>query len=350
MTNSRYRTELLPPPHGIDRVGGGSIEDYLRISDEFFGYFTDMAGLRPDDAVLDIGCGYGRMALPMLDYLRNTGHYEGFDVIADAIEWLERHIEPYYPRFNFVHADLFNKAYNPLGSLRDHEYRFPYADSSFDFVFATSVFTHMLSPGVERYVSEVKRILRPGGRCLITWFVRNPESLALVAEEQSTLQFVVDFGIYSSTSEEVPEAAVCYDEDYLMDLYRRNSLAVLGGIRPGAWCGREQFVSYQDIIVAERASGDPLPPPRLHRAPARGTRLERSLDPIGPERIRDNGAIAPRIVQSLTAELAAARRRTEELAREQGRLQVQLAIAEGAVSRRLRRWLRRLLKAGTGGR
>ena len=38
------------------------------------------AGLPRDGAVLDVGCGLGRMALPLLDYLGAAGRYEGFDV------------------------------------------------------------------------------------------------------------------------------------------------------------------------------------------------------------------------------------------------------------------------------
>ena len=48
---------------------------------------------------------------------------------------------------------------------------FPCADNSFDLVFLTSVFTHMFAGDVENYLSEISRVLKPGGKCLITWFL-----------------------------------------------------------------------------------------------------------------------------------------------------------------------------------
>ena len=46
-----------------------------------------------------------------------------------------------------------------------------FPDATFDFVCATSVFTHMLPAGVANYLREIRRVLRPGGRCLATFFV-----------------------------------------------------------------------------------------------------------------------------------------------------------------------------------
>src|SRR5579862_1873540 len=42
----------------------------------------NMAGLRPDHDVLDIGCGVGRTARYLCDYLE-SGHYEGFDTMSE---------------------------------------------------------------------------------------------------------------------------------------------------------------------------------------------------------------------------------------------------------------------------
>ena len=40
-----------------------------------------------------------------------------------------------------------------------------------DVAFLTSVFTHMLPEDVEHYLDELARVLKPGGRTLITWFL-----------------------------------------------------------------------------------------------------------------------------------------------------------------------------------
>lgn len=138
---------------------------------------------------LHAGCGIGRMAVPLTGYLSAEGSYEGFDIVPEGVRWCQENITPKYPNFRFQIADVHNDRYHPEGSQKASEYRFPYADGSFDFVFLTSVFTHMLPQDMENYLSEISRILRSGGRCLITFFLLNAESLKLIEMGASDLDF-----------------------------------------------------------------------------------------------------------------------------------------------------------------
>jgi hypothetical protein len=47
-----------------------------------------------------------------------------------------------------------------------------------------------------------------------------------------------------------PEAAVGYDEDFMLQLYRE--LGMETRVLYGSWCGRAEFVSYQDVILGTR--------------------------------------------------------------------------------------------------
>ena len=73
----------------------------------------------------------------------------------------------------------------PVASSSPHQYRFPFADSIFSFVFLTSVFTHMLCEGVEQYLNEIQRVLLPRGRSFITFFLLNEESEDLMRSNRS---------------------------------------------------------------------------------------------------------------------------------------------------------------------
>src|SRR2546427_5557984 len=77
----------LPPQQLIDGVGGG---DFNAIGKEFFAYFTDLCGLGRGDYVLDVGCGCGRMAVPLVAYLNNRAKYEGFDISEPAFVGVKR--------------------------------------------------------------------------------------------------------------------------------------------------------------------------------------------------------------------------------------------------------------------
>jgi 2-polyprenyl-3-methyl-5-hydroxy-6-metoxy-1,4-benzoquinol methylase len=79
--------ELLSPPELQDWVGLGGTIALEATGDEFLGYLVDLCGLQPGDAVLDVGCGSGRMALPLAGHLNREGRYASFDVSSDAIAW-----------------------------------------------------------------------------------------------------------------------------------------------------------------------------------------------------------------------------------------------------------------------
>ena len=243
------RDELTPPKGKISLIGGG---DFKKIGEEFLQYLIELGGLKPNEKVLDVGCGIGRMAIPLTRYINEKGSYEGFDIVDYGIDWCEKKITSRYPNFQFQLASIYNKTYNSRGKYKASEYKFPYDDESFDFIFLTSVFTHMLPKDVENYFSEIARVLRKEGRCLITFFLLNPESINLIDKKLSTLDFVYDIGGCLTTDKNEPESAVAYDESSLLSLYAKHGLNILGPIHYGSWCGRETFLSYQDIIIGRK--------------------------------------------------------------------------------------------------
>lgn len=77
-------SELLPPPDLQAYVGPGP---YHKVGREFLRYLINLCGLHPHEAVLDIGCGSGRMAVPLTKYLNNDARCERFGLSESAINW-----------------------------------------------------------------------------------------------------------------------------------------------------------------------------------------------------------------------------------------------------------------------
>ena len=240
------RRDELAPPRRMG-VGGG---DFRKQGEEGLKYFVELCGLKPDERVLDIGCGSGRMAFPLTGYLDKRGSYEGFDIVADEINWDRIKITAKYPNFHFQLADIYNKAYNPKGKYKASEYKFPFGNGSFDFIFLTSVFTHMLPQDMENYFSEIARVLKRDGRCLITFFLLNTESIRLIETKSSLLDFQYRFKRYWTIDKNAHEAAVAYDEKFIRGLYEKYGLSIAEPISYGSWCKRKKFLNYQDIVIA----------------------------------------------------------------------------------------------------
>jgi SAM-dependent methyltransferase len=240
---------LTPPRRLIGFVGGG---DYRATGREFLRYFITLADLKPNERVLDVGSGNGRMATPLTWYLSPEGSYDGFDIVSKGVDWCTKHITPRFPNFRFKHADIYNAAYNPRGAIQASEFRFPYEDGSFDFAFLTSVFTHMLPNDVDRYTGELARVLAPGGRCLVTFFILNEESMRGVDAGKAKIPFSHQFDGYRSAEPIIHEGATAYEEKEALRILSSKGLVPRLPIHYGSWSGRAAPLSFQDIIIVDK--------------------------------------------------------------------------------------------------
>lgn len=242
---------LLPvPPDELLAVVGGGRVNVLGL--EFLRYFIQLAGLEPTDRVLEPGCGVGRMAYGLAYYLMPPGGYEGFDIIARLVDWAAV-MTRQRPVLRFRHVNVYNRFYHSEGRIQPADFRFPYPAASFDFVVLPSVFTHMLPMDVQHYLDEVRRVLVPGGRCLLTTFLINAEERALSAQGRGKLGPMQKCGGFYSNSVVEPEGAIAYEERRLLRWITRRGFSVRGTYY-GAWCGRDVFLSSHDILVLERSS------------------------------------------------------------------------------------------------
>jgi SAM-dependent methyltransferase len=235
---------------------GGGLREFLECGEGMVRYCieNEHCRLKPHERFIDVGCGIGRMARPLTKYLSAEGRYEGIDVVREGVDWCRKHYAR-YPNFHFQQADVYNKSYNPAGKYKASEYRFPFADESFDFVFLLSVFTHMLPKDVENYFSEVARVMKRGGRCLITYFLLNQEALAKMGEHETDYAKYLNFEHqgegYRAADKATPELAIAFEEDWVLGLYAKHGLRISGPILYGSWCGRQSPV-LQEIVLAHK--------------------------------------------------------------------------------------------------
>jgi SAM-dependent methyltransferase len=241
------RGDPLAPPR---RLLGDDYSEFERIGEEFLGHFVELGGLEPDHRVLDIGCGLGRMAVPLTRYLSTAGSYEGFDVVEREIDWCRRAIGSRHPNFQFRVLDVRNERYNPGGRAEPRTW--PFADATFDFAFAASVFTHLRPADAAAYIAEAARVLRPGGALLATFFVLDDETRPRIERGESYFSFrAATDGPAAADDAASFEAAVAYDLGWVRERFEGAGLE-LTDLRHGYWSGTKEHLTWQDVIVVRR--------------------------------------------------------------------------------------------------
>jgi ubiquinone/menaquinone biosynthesis C-methylase UbiE len=238
---------ILTPPRGLIFVGAG---EFRKTGEDLMNQVIKTCNLRPDARILDVGCGIGRLAVPLTGYLDPVGSYEGFDVVKQGIRWCNKKIHSRFPNFRFLHVDLKNDLYNLDTKNEARYFRFPYKDHEFDQVILTSVFTHMLPEDLDNYLEQIRRVMKPGGKCFVTFFLLN-EEIRQSLEKPSQIRFPHSFGNYSLMDMKVKEANVAYDEEWLIKEVFPSKNLFPEAIHYGWWSGRKKDVSigFQDVMI-----------------------------------------------------------------------------------------------------
>ena len=132
-------------PANLDQIPEAAVESCVAV-----GYFFDLAPLEDGEDVLDLGCGAGTdvfyAALSM-----HGGSVTGLDMTEAMVEKSQKSAEA---------LGLDNVRF-----VQGHIESLPFEDASFDVVLSNGV--PNLSPQKERLLSEIHRVLRPGGRVMI---------------------------------------------------------------------------------------------------------------------------------------------------------------------------------------
>jgi ubiquinone/menaquinone biosynthesis C-methylase UbiE len=111
--------------------------------------------LKPGEAVLDVGCGTGSLALAARRYVGPTGTVYGIDASPEMLARAEKKASK--ARLEVIFK---NGAAQAL----------PFPDAQFDAVLSTLMLHHLPRKGRELCAREMRRVLKPGGQALVVDF------------------------------------------------------------------------------------------------------------------------------------------------------------------------------------
>ena len=133
-------------------IGSEREEDFRATGEETRAALASSVGIRPDDTILEIGCGVGRVGQVLAPLCKE---WIGCDVSSNMIAHARARLQPFR---NVRLVEISGYDLQPI------------PDQSIDVVYCTIVFMHLDEWDRYNYVLEAFRVLRPGGRISIDNF------------------------------------------------------------------------------------------------------------------------------------------------------------------------------------
>jgi SAM-dependent methyltransferase len=143
----------IPPPHlRVQVCGTADVGWFLTSGRTVVAEFDDELsqtgeGFGGAGKILDVGSGCGRLARWVL---KRNPHINGADINARLVKWTRRNLPGEW-------------------TLCQLQQPLPYANATFDLAYACSVITHLREETARAWLADVTRVLRSGGRLLLTF-------------------------------------------------------------------------------------------------------------------------------------------------------------------------------------
>jgi SAM-dependent methyltransferase len=251
-TSGIFETMYRKNDHG--KTGGKSNssgnEDPKITGEKWLGYLREYTDLLPLGCVLEAGCGNGDFALALSQFLHQDGSYDGFEQDKQYADWCIQNFSGLHPGFRFQHFAI-KTGYQPTqGETNEGCFTLPYPDQQFDLFFSRNELTQVLPDEMDQYLSEISRVLKPGGTCLIMLFIVNCESENLMITRPTQMNFTYNKGLYRLQSKHA-NTQVAYDEEWLLDKVESAGLK-METIRYGSWCGRKRYLEFEDMLICSK--------------------------------------------------------------------------------------------------
>ena len=261
-----------------DWVGGG---DPAAVGAQNFASIIENLALRRDHTVFDFGCGIGRTAAPLAEFLNEGGRLVGSDIVPRHVQFCRQQFANFFDNTIFYCTEASNPYYDHLAmetmqataTVEEENFFFVYR-GVFDLVVAFSVFTHFDPIMVADYFTSLRDVIKPAGSLFLTWFLDHPSNPAQsrLGPDEHFRDQDGNLGLALYSPAKVSELATTAGL-----LIERISFGYWRGWPPSTVRGQH----YQDIVILRR--NPDLPSPPIEFEPVRYLTLHKDVAETGSD-------------------------------------------------------------------
>ncbi len=243
------------------RGGKLSYAEWAHVIGIFQSLFYQILPKKSANQFLDIGCGTGLLGIAAEPYTKEGGSYTGIDVMKYEIDFNKKHFTQ--ENFSFIHFDLSNPSY--VKTQSNELKPWPIESNSKDLVTALSVWTHLREEDAIFYFKEIQRVLKPGGRAMISFFYMDDhyeDSLSIRENKRGRYhssnqqKWIFEESAYDSKNwfcpkwVQTPEDAIGISKQGMDILLKESSLKLID-YYPGNW-KEIPGLYFQDVLIFEK--------------------------------------------------------------------------------------------------
>jgi ubiquinone/menaquinone biosynthesis C-methylase UbiE len=114
----------------------------------------------------------------------------------------------------------------------------------------------MIPDDVDNYLAEISRVMKPEGKCFVTYFLINDEIAARMKNGCTNFVFAFPYGDCLLMDRNVKESNVAFKEDFLEGLYLKHGLECTAKYY-GKWSNSPGSFFFQDIEILVKKQSRP---------------------------------------------------------------------------------------------
>lgn len=248
------RTEQINGHPLSDIVGGGDPEV---IAKEVVTAIEKYGKLGPGESILDVGCGCGRIAAALTQYIDGKSHYVGIDIVPGLIDFARNFITPRYPSFKFLLLNQSNSSYDwwrgKSGEIEIAKLTEAVSAQSIDLAISVSLLTHLDYATALEMLTSIHQVLKNDGRVFMTVFLLDANARDGIEGRRTEFSFkhrTQTGKLYAEKSDD-PTLAVAYDGELLDELIGSAGFQLERHVR-GYWSSGGTGETFQDVLILRR--------------------------------------------------------------------------------------------------